>query len=67
MQAGVFFGYIGLVDSILGRIKEELSGDPLVIATGGYATMIARGFNGFDRIEPDLTLHGLRLFYEGLH
>ncbi len=66
MQAGVFFGYVGLVEGILKRFRAELGGEPVVIATGGFAPMIARGFSGFDRIEPDLTLHGLRLFFDGL-
>lgn len=63
MQAGIFYGYVGLVDGILRRMSTELGGNPIVVATGGYAGLIGQGLDGFDRIEPDLTLLGLRLFY----
>ena len=64
MQAGVFFGYVGLVEGILSRMKPELGGEPLVVATGGLAPMIGKGVSTFDRIEPDLTLQGLRIYYQ---
>jgi type III pantothenate kinase len=63
MQAGIFHGYVGLVDGILRMMKAEMGPCP-VIATGGYARLIASGFEGFDRIEEDLTMHGLRIFYD---
>lgn len=63
MQSGVFYGYIGLVEGILRRMKAEM-GSPIVIATGGLAKLIATEYQGFDHIEEDLTLQGLRLFYE---
>jgi type III pantothenate kinase len=63
MQAGVFYGYVGLVEGILKRMKEEL-GSATVTATGGFAELIATGFSGFDRIEPNLTMHGLRICYQ---
>jgi type III pantothenate kinase len=63
MQSGVFYGYVGLVEGVLGRIKEEL-GPASVTATGGYAELIATGLSGFDQIEVDLTMHGLRICFE---
>lgn len=63
MQSGVFYGYVGLVDGILKRIKDEI-GPSSVTATGGYADLIATGFSGFDRIEANLTMHGLRICYD---
>jgi type III pantothenate kinase len=63
MQSGIFFGYIGLVDGILKRMKREL-GSPVVVATGGYAKLFATEYSGFDAIEEDLTMHGLRIFFE---
>lgn len=63
MQAGIFYGYVGLVEGILRMMKAEMGACP-VIATGGYARLISSGFGGFDRIEEDLTMHGLRIFYD---
>jgi len=64
MQAGVFFGYVGLVEGILARIKNELGGKPVVVATGGLAPLMAKGSSAFDHVEGDLTLLGLRMFHE---
>lgn len=63
MQSGLFYGYVGLVEGILRRIEQQL-GTASVTATGGYAELIASGFAGFDRIEADLTMHGLRICYD---
>lgn len=63
MQAGIYFGYVGLVEGILQRMRVELGGSPKVVATGGFAGLIGQGFDEFDGIEPDLTLHGLRLYH----
>ncbi len=64
MQAGIYFGYVGLVEGILQRMAEELGGNPIIVATGGFAPMIGQGLDRFDRIEPDLTLLGLRLYHD---
>jgi type III pantothenate kinase len=60
MQVGAVFGYRGLVKEIIARIRAELSGDPVVIATGGDAALIARGVPDIDVIDVDITLDGLR-------
>jgi type III pantothenate kinase len=65
MQSGVFYGYVGLVEGVLERIKREL-GPANVTATGGYAELIATEYSGFDQIEADLTMHGLRICYEDI-
>lgn len=64
MQAGIFFGYVGLVEGIVGRMKKELSERPKVIATGGLAAPISAATSCIDQVEPFLTLEGLRLLYE---
>lgn len=64
MQAGLYWGYIGLVDGILERLREELGETGPVIATGGESAMIAAGSKYIDEIDPHLTLHGLRLIGE---
>lgn len=63
MQAGIMYGYAGLVDGIVGRMKKEAASDPLVVATGGLATIIAPQATSIDRVEKMLTLEGLRIIY----
>lgn len=64
MQAGIFFGYVGLVEGIVQRMKKELATIPKVIATGGLAAPIAEATDCIHQVEPFLTLEGLRLLYE---
>jgi type III pantothenate kinase len=66
MQAGLFFGYVAMVDGIVQRIRAELaSGDRAAcIATGGMAGVLAGETTAIQRVEPDLTLQGLRLIWE---
>ena len=65
MQSGLFFGYVEMVDGLVRRIRQELErGDEArVIATGGLAEVISGEARSIQRIEPDLTLHGLRLIW----
>jgi len=63
MQSGIVFGYIGLVEGIVGRIKKELGETSQVVATGGNAGLIAAGTAIIDAVNADLTLVGLRLIY----
>ncbi len=63
MQSGIVFGYVGLVEGIVARIRQELGGKAKVVATGGYAGLIARETTVIDEVNPDLTLIGLRLIY----
>ena len=58
------FGYAGLVDGIVTRMKAEIKSSPLVIATGGLANIIAPETKTIDKIEEMLTLNGLRFIYE---
>ncbi len=64
MQAGIFFGYVGLVEGIVGRMQKELNGTARVIATGGLAAPIAAATEVIDQVEPFLTLEGLRILYQ---
>ncbi|MBQ2989872.1 MAG: type III pantothenate kinase [Clostridia bacterium] len=65
IQSGVLYGYIGSVEKIVGKMKEEM-GCPQakVIATGGMAHIVKNNSSVIDVINPDLTLTGLRLIYE---
>lgn len=64
MQSGAFFGYVGLVEGILDRVLAELGGRATVVATGGLANVIAPETTKIDRVDPDLTLEGIRLVWE---
>jgi type III pantothenate kinase len=64
MQAGIFFGYVGLVDGIVSRMQQEGREQALVVATGGLAVLIAPDSQTIEKIEPSLTLEGLRIIYQ---
>ncbi|MEA4891972.1 MAG: type III pantothenate kinase [Peptococcaceae bacterium] len=63
MQAGIVYGYVGLVDGIVRRISAELGKQPRVVATGGMAELIAGESDTVQVVDSELTLEGLRLIY----
>jgi type III pantothenate kinase len=64
IQSGLIYGYVGMVESMITRIKTEMSCNPKVIATGGLSEIIANETKLIDLMNPHLTLEGLRLIYE---
>jgi type III pantothenate kinase len=64
MQSGIVFGYIALVDGIVNRMKQEVKTDPMVIATGGLAHLIASESETIEEVDENLTLKGLRIIYQ---
>lgn len=64
MQSGVIWGYVSLVEGMVERISRELGGKPVVIATGGLASVVAEKTKVIDRVDLNLTLEGLRIIYE---
>jgi len=64
MQAGMLYGYAGLVDRIVEQMRKEFAADAKVVATGGLAELVARETRSITEIRPDLTLEGLRIIYE---
>jgi type III pantothenate kinase len=64
IQAGLVFGYAGLVDAIVERIKAEVDFEPRVVGTGGLAPLIAKETRSIQECDDMLTLEGLALIYE---
>jgi type III pantothenate kinase len=64
MQSGLYFGYLGLVDGILTRMKKEVPGVKKVIATGGLAQLLAADSEHIEEVHEDLTLEGLKIIYD---
>ena len=64
MQSGLFWGYVDMVEGLLRRMKNELGGGATVLATGGLAPIVAPESKLIEHVDPDLTLHGLRLVWE---
>jgi len=66
IKAGIIYGYAGLVDGIVGRMKIEMGSDPEIIATGGLAKLMAEICETIETVDPTLTLEGLRIIYENM-
>ena len=61
MQAGILYGYVGLVDGMVARMRGELDFVPRVLATGGMASLIAGESTTIEEVDNLLTLEGLRI------
>jgi len=64
IQSGVVYGWAGLVDGLVERMRKELGGEPTVVATGGLVSLIAEAARTIQHVHPDLKLEGLRLLHE---
>lgn len=64
MQSGLIFGYVGLVEGLIRRIRAELGGEAQVVATGGLSRVLAPLTDEINVVDPWLTLEGLRLISE---
>jgi len=64
MQSGLYFGYLGLVDGILRRIRDEIPDLRKVVATGGLAPLLAEDSPLIDDVDPELTLKGLKIIFD---
>ncbi|GBQ78439.1 type III pantothenate kinase [Acetobacter malorum] len=61
MRSGVFWGYVGLIEGIVERIRQEVGQTMKVLATGGLAPLFSEGTTVFDHVDSMLTLNGLRI------
>ena len=64
MQSGIYWGYVAMVEGLVARIQAEFGEKLKVIATGGLAPLLAEGTTVIERIDPDITLDGLRMLAE---
>ena len=64
IQSGIFFGYLGLIEGIVGNISKELGAKPFVIATGGLAGLFEPHTKSIHKVDDELTLKGLLRIYQ---
>ena len=66
MIAGIYWGYVALIEGLLDRLKKEIGRPVTIVGTGGLAALFDKRTELFDAVEPDLTIQGLSLLYERL-
>jgi len=66
MLIGIYWGYVAMMEGLIERLKKEIGRPVTVIGTGGLATLFQERTKLFDSVEPDLTIQGLSLLYQGL-
>jgi type III pantothenate kinase len=64
MQSGIIFGYAGLIDGVVTRIQKELGEKATVVATGGYASVITKETKVINKVNPNLTLIGIKVIHD---
>jgi type III pantothenate kinase len=66
MLIGIYWGYVAMMEGLIARLRKEVGEEVTVIGTGGLAALFDKRTNVFDAVEPDLTIQGLSLLYEGI-
>jgi len=67
IQSGIVYGYFGLVDALLTGVKNEIGHDPKVIATGGFAALVAENTSQIDIVDENLLLNGLQMLHKRIY
>jgi type III pantothenate kinase len=63
MRSGMYWGYVGLLEGLVARIKQEVGEPMTVVATGGLAALFSDATEVIDAVDSDLTLYGLYLLH----
>jgi type III pantothenate kinase len=66
MLVGIYWGYVAMMEGLVDRLRQEIGGAVSVVGTGGLAALFDKRTDVFDAVEPDLTIQGLGLLYEGI-
>jgi type III pantothenate kinase len=66
MLIGIYWGYVAMMEGLIARLRTEVGRPVTVVGTGGLAALFDKRTRVFDAVEPDLTIQGLSLLYEGL-
>ena len=66
MLIGIYWGYVAMMEGLIARLRKEIGAKVTVIGTGGLATLFDKKTQVFDSVEPDLTIQGLSLLYDGI-
>jgi type III pantothenate kinase len=64
IESGLFYGYLGMVEGLLARMRDELGGRAVAVATGGLAALVVPETEVFAALEPDITMQGLRIIWQ---
>ena len=64
MLAGIYWGYVAMMEGLVARLRAEIGRPVTVLATGGLAALFDKHTDLFDAVEPDLTIQGLNLLYQ---
>jgi type III pantothenate kinase len=64
IESGLYYGYVGLVEGVVRRMKRELGDASICVATGGLAPVVAQEVEAIELVDADLTLQGLRMVWE---
>jgi type III pantothenate kinase len=59
MMSGVYWGYVGLIEGLVNRIRDEFGEEMKIVATGGLAPLFAEATDIIEHLDPELTLRGL--------
>jgi type III pantothenate kinase len=66
MLIGIYWGYVAMIEGLVERMRKEVGRPVTVIGTGGLAVLFDKRTQVFDAVEPELTIHGLSLLYQGI-